>query len=104
MEHLDLKFYQRDQSSEWNREADRTQWREFLGLFRNVKTIFVADELVGQVSRALQPGEEESPVDSEPLPELEKLSYSATSSSLNLFMPFIDSRQKAGRPVTVVHP
>ena len=104
LEHLDLKFYQRDLSSEWNREADRTQWREFLGLFRNIKTIFVDDELVGQVSRALQPGEGESPAESEPFPELEELSYSATASTLNVFTPFIDSRQKAGRPVTIVHP
>ena len=103
LEHLDLRFYQRD-LSEWNYHPDRRQWREFLGLFRTIKTIFVDDELVRQVSCALQPGEEESPAESEPLPELGELSYSATASSPNVFKRFIDSRQKAGRPVTVVHP
>ena len=103
VEHLTLNYYRRDISLEWNNEADRTRWREFLGVFGKVKTLFVDGELVEQVSRALQPGEEESPM--EMLPELQELSYSAMGASPNpnAFALFIDTRRKAGRPVTTIH-
>ena len=106
VEHLTLKYDRSNISSEWNRQADLSYWREFLGSFDKVKTLRVEDGLVEQVSCALQPGEgdSESPADSELLPELQELSYSAKTSSLNLFTPFVDARQKAGRPVTVTHP
>ena len=100
-EHLTLDYYRHDISSEWNNEADRIHWRELLGSFEKVKTLSVDDsELVEQLSRALQSGEEELPM--EILPELQKLSHSATDASLNPFSQFIDVQQKAGRPVTVV--
>ena len=102
VEHLVFEYDSPNVSSEWNREADCTRWREFLGLFGNAKTLSVDGELVGQLSSALQPGEGES--SAELLSELQELSYSATASSLTVFTPFIDARQKAGRPVTVVHP
>lgn len=98
VEHLTLKYDRRTKSS-WYTEADRTQWHELLGSFANVKTLFVSGDLVGQLSCALQPCEGESPMDL--LPELQELSYSAIASSLNVFTPFIDARQKAGRPVTM---
>jgi hypothetical protein len=88
-------------SSEWNNEADRTQWRSLLGSFGNVKILSVNHRLVEQLSRALQPGEGESPT--ELLPELQELSYLTEAASDNPFTEFIDARQKAGRPVTVVH-
>jgi hypothetical protein len=102
VEHLTLE-YASDRisiSSEWNNEADRTQWRELLGSFGNVKTFFVDGELVGQLSCALQPCEGESPT--ELLPELQELSYFAIGPSHNAFTLFVDARQKVGRPVTVV--
>jgi hypothetical protein len=102
VEHLTLKYDRHSISSEWNNEADRTQWRELFGLFGNVKTLCVDGELVGQLSRALLPGEGESPT--ELLPELQELTYSAIGSSLDVFTPFIDARQKAGRPVIMIHP
>jgi hypothetical protein len=102
VEHLTLEHARRIVSSEWNNEADRTQWRELLGSFGNVKTLFVDGELVGQVSCALQPDEGESPT--ELLPELQELSYSAIDSSLDVFAGFIDARQKAKRPVTMIRP
>jgi hypothetical protein len=101
VEHLTLKYYRHHMSSEWNNQADRIHWRKLLGSFGKVKNLSVDDELVEQVSGALQPGEEESPT--ELLPELQKLSYSARGASRNAFTQFIDARQKAGRPVTVVH-
>ena len=100
IEHLTLEHENDFVESEGCDEADHTQWRELLGSFGNVKTLFVDGELVGQLSRALQPGEEESPA--ELLPELQELSYSVTGGSHDAFTPFIDTRQKAGRPVTLI--
>ncbi|KAF8468663.1 hypothetical protein DFH94DRAFT_276756 [Russula ochroleuca] len=83
-------------------EPDRTQWRELLGLFVNVKTLFVDGRLVRQLSHALQPSTQESPT--ELLPELQELSCPVMASSDNAFIPFIDARQKAGIPVTIINP
>ena len=115
IEHLFLKYDRHFQGHriplEWNNEADRTYWRELLGSFNNVKTLVIDGNLVGQLSRALQPGEGESPTDL--LPELQelrelresdkpdKLSYPAIGTSQIAFAPFINARQKAGRPVTM---
>ena len=99
VEDLTLEYGdRRNISSEWNRQADRTHWRELLEPFDKVKTLLVEDELVEQASRALQPGEGESPA--ELLPELQELSYSRKGPS-SAFALFIDARQKAGLPVTV---
>ena len=102
VDHLGIEYSRHNISSEWNNEADNIHWREFIGSFGNVKTLFVDGELVRQLSRALHPGEEESPT--ELLPKLQRLSYSAIGTSPDAFTPFIDARQKAGRPVTVIHP
>ena len=88
-------------SSEWNNEAERTRWRELLGSFGNVKTLHVYTELVGQLAHALQPGEGESSTDL--LPELQELLHSATGVLYNAFSEFIDARQKAGCPVTLIN-
>jgi hypothetical protein len=101
VEVLTLNYSRHDMSSEWNNEADRIHWRKLLGSFGKVKNLIVGSGLVTQLSGALQPGEEESPT--ELLPELQKLSYSATGVSRNAFTQFIDTRKKAGRPVTVAH-
>lgn len=65
------------------------------------KTVLVDGDLVGQVSCVIQPGEGESPT--EVLPELQELSHSTMDSSLEIFARFIDARQKAGHPVTLIH-
>jgi hypothetical protein len=80
---------------------DRTKWRELLRLFVNVKTLFIEDLLVGYLSRALQPGTGESPT--ELLPELQELSFPVISHMADAFTPFIDAREKSGRPVTMIH-
>ena len=98
LEHLTLKYDRHNTSPEWNRQADRTYWRELLGSFDKVKTLQVEYELVEQVSRALQPGEGESSM--ELLPELQELSYSRRGVS-RAFDLFIDARRKAGRSLTV---
>ena len=102
VEDLVFEYNRRFMSSEWTNEADRTNWRELLGSFVNVKTLTVDGDLVEQLSRALQPDEEES--STELLPELEEISYSAIGAPNNAFTLFIDARRKAGRPVTVLHP
>ena len=100
VEHISLEYNRDNMSSEWNIEADRTRWRELLGSFGNVKTLFVDGGLVGQLSRALQPGKGDSPM--ELLPELQELSYSALGASHDAFTLFVDARQKTGRPVTII--
>ena len=100
VEHLTLQYDRHFVSPVWNNEADRTEWRELLGSFSKVKTILVDDELVGQLSHSLQPGEGESPM--ELLPELQELSYRSTDASRDVFAKFIHARQKAGHPVTTV--
>ena len=100
VEHLTLDDFRYHMSSEWNNEADRIPWRKLLEPFGKVKNLFVDGRLVKQLSGALQPGEEESPT--ELLPELQEISYSTSGSSRNMFTQFVDTRQKAGRPVTVV--
>ena len=101
VEDLTLNYSRHNMSSEWNNEADRIHWRKILGSFGKVKNLTVEGELVGQLSRALQAGEGESPT--EPLPELQKLTCSTRGALHNAFTQFINARQKAGRPVTVVH-
>ncbi len=101
VEHLTLTYRRHVISSEWNDEADRTQWRELLGALGKVKTLCVDKALVEQLSRSLQPSKGELPT--ELLPELQELSCSELSFSLDAFTPFVDARQKAGRPVTVTH-
>lgn len=104
MKHLSLKYDRYNISSEWNDEADRMWWREFLGSFGNVKALFVDSELVGQVSHTLRPGEGESSI--ELLPDVQELSYSGKNSTMgkvqNAFAPFVDARQKADHPVTII--
>jgi hypothetical protein len=98
----DLTFaHDRDGVSEWHNEADRTQWRDLLGLFGDVKTFRVTSELVSQLSRSLHFEDGESPV--ELLSELKELSYPNRRKFDDVFTPFIDARRIAGRPVTVVH-
>jgi hypothetical protein len=101
VEHLSLIYDGRSRSSRFV-EPSRAQWREFLRLFFNVKTLFLEDRLVGYLSRALQPGTGESPT--ELLPELQELSCPVIAHMVDAFTPFIDARKKSGRPVTVIHP
>ena len=101
VEHLELRYSRPNISSEWNRQADRTHWREFLGSFGKVKTLSIVEyELVDQVSRALQPEEGDSPT--ELFPELQELSYDRRGDP-RAFALFIDAYRKAGRPLTVNH-
>ena len=102
VEHLTLEHEEHTQSFEEHNEVDRIEWRKLLRSFRKVKTLWIDDGLVEQLSRCLQLDDGELPL--ELLPELQELTYSGSGKSGDAFSSFIDSRQNAGRPVTLVHP
>ena len=100
VENLALYYDVHDLSSEEHNEVDRAEWHELLKLFNKVKTLRVDDGLVKEVSRCLRPDDGESPP--ELLPELQELTYSGSGDTGDVFTPFINARQKAGRPVNLV--
>jgi hypothetical protein len=99
VEHLTLKHRVHSRSSEEHNEADRSEWRQLLGSFRNVKTLRIAKGLVKELSRCLELDDGELPL--ELLPELQELSCSGSGNS-DAFTSFIEARQNAGRPITLV--
>jgi len=99
VEDLTLEYWKYGVSSGWRNEAGRTQWRDLLRSFSNVKTLQVDFKLVDQLSRSLRLEDGESPV--ELLPELKELSYHTLPKFDDAFTAFIDARRIAGRPVTV---
>jgi hypothetical protein len=101
VEHLILKRTSRP-SRVYN-EADRTEWRKIITSFSNVKTLYVNDKLIRELSRCLRFDGGEDPL--ELLPELQELTYSGHghAGDSDAFALFIDTRQNAGRPVTVIH-
>jgi hypothetical protein len=100
VEHLTLQHEVHSQSSEEHNEADRTEWRQLLGSFRNVKTLRIGEGLVEEMSRCLELDDGELPL--ELLPELQELTYSESGNTSDAFTSFIDARQDAGRPLTLV--
>jgi hypothetical protein len=96
VEHLTLDY----ETSEGHNEADHVQWRKVLKSFNDVKTLLVDAGLVRDLSHSLQLDDGE-PLPVELLPELKEISYSAIDDANDIFTPFIDARQKAGRPVLV---
>jgi hypothetical protein len=81
-------------------EADRAEWRQLLGSFGNVKTLRVNYGLVKELSHCLSPDDGEHPL--EVLPELQELKYSGSGDTGDTFASFIDARQNAGHPVTLI--
>jgi hypothetical protein len=102
VEHLTLKHDVHSRSSEEHNEVDRTEWRNLLNSFSNLKTLRIEDGLVKELSRSLRPDDGEPPL--ELLPELQELTYSGSGDTGDAFTSFIDARQNAGRPVTLVRP
>ena len=101
VEHLTLVHGVHIQSSEEHNEvADRTEWRKLLRSFNNVKTLRIKDGLVGELSRCLPSEDGEHPL--EVLPELRELTFSGSGNANDAFNSFIDARQNAGRPVTLI--
>jgi hypothetical protein len=100
VEHLTLEYEVHRFSSEEHNEVDCTEWRKLLRSFRNVKTLRIGDGLVEQLSRCLELEDGELPL--ELLPELQELTYSRSGDTGDAFTSFIDARQIAGHPVTVI--
>jgi hypothetical protein len=98
VEHLTLETEEHSARSAMQSEVD---WRRLLRSLSNVKTLHVADGLALEVSRALQLRDGESPM--ELLPELEQLSFSGNGGVGDAFSPFIDARENAGSPVSLVY-
>jgi hypothetical protein len=96
---LSLVYGEHTLSSEGHNQVDRTQWRELLGSFTNVKTLCVHDGLVGEVSRSLR-------LDGEPplelLPELDQLICPHGSHADRTFTSFIHEREVAGQPIELI--
>jgi hypothetical protein len=65
-----------------------------------VKTLRVDEVLVEELSRCLELGDGELPL--ELLPELQELTYFGSGNTGDAFTSFIGARQDAGRPLTLV--
>jgi hypothetical protein len=100
IEHLTLEHAANVRlSGNLNNEVDRTEWRRLLSSFSKVKTLFIDDGLVKDLSRCLESDDGELP--SNLLPELQELTYSGSGDTGNPFASFINARQNADRPVTI---
>ena len=100
IEHLTFEYLVHNRSSEKHNEVDPAAWRKLLGSFNNVKTLRIRDGLVGEFSRCLQLDDGEQPL--EIFPELQGLIFSKLSDvGGDAFTKFIDSRNNAGRSVTL---
>lgn len=80
--------------------VDRTEWYQFLRPFSNVKNLHVNHGLVQEFSYYLQLNDGELPP--ELLPELQELTCPWSSYASDVFTSFIDARQNAGHPVSLV--
>ena len=84
-------------------KADRAQWRDILKPFNNVKSLCMEDGLIREISGALKVRDDESTMDL--LPDLKELICSANVDADDLFdtfAAFIEVRQHAGHPVTLI--
>ena len=101
VEHLTLSHDVHNLSFEEHNEVDRTEWRKLLRSFGNVKTLRIEDGLVTELSRCLPSEGGEHPL--ELLPELQELTYSGSGNvNHDVFTSFIDGRQNASRPITLI--
>ena len=100
VEHLSLEHWVHSQSSEEHNEADHTEWLKLLMSFRNLKVLRIAAGLVEELSLCLQPDDGELPL--EFLPELQELTFSGSGNIGDAFTSFVNARQKAGCPITLV--
>jgi hypothetical protein len=100
VEHLTLYTLYHEVSAEEHNEVDRTEWRKLLGSLSNAKTLHIDDRLVKELCRSLRLDDGEHPL--ELLPELQVLTFSGVGDTGDAITPFVDARQNAGRPVTLM--
>ena len=101
VEHLGFKHQVHSESFEEHNNVDQLEWRNLLRSFSNVKTLRIKHGLVEKLSGCLRLEDGEDAF--ELLPELQKLTYFGSRNIGDTFSSFIDARQNAGRPVTLVH-
>jgi hypothetical protein len=75
------------------------EWHQLLGSFSNVKTLCIDYEFVKIVSRCLE--SDGGGLSSGLFPELQELTCSQNKKSDDAFTSFVNSRQNAGRPITL---
>ena len=85
--------------SEAQSEADRSEWRKLLRSFGNVKTLWIDNRLVEDLSRCLQLDNGELCLGL--LPDLQELTCYGGGNTGDAFASFIDARQNAGRPIAL---
>jgi hypothetical protein len=102
VEHLTLENEAHSQSFEEHNEVDRIEWCKIIRSFSNVKTLRVVDGLNLEIARCLQLDDGGLALDL--LPELHELTYPRNRDTDNEFASFINARQNAGRPITLVDP
>jgi hypothetical protein len=84
-------------SSEWHTEVDRTQWRDLLRRFSNIKVLGVQNEFVEEVGRSLPSKNEEMALDI--LSNLKELRLPRERKNGAACRRFIEQRRAAGHPV-----
>jgi hypothetical protein len=107
VERLTLEYV--DVSRDWSsNELDleengfnRIEWHQLLCSFSNVKTLRIDNEFVKMVSRCLE--SDGGGVSSGLLPELQELTFFQGDESGDEFTSFVDTRQNAGRSITLSH-
>ena len=96
---LSLDYRSQKLSLDQHNRADRIQWRDFLGSFRNVQTLRVHNGLVGEVSRCLE-------LDGEPVPEilteLKTLVCPIGSRDEKTFARLVHDREVAGLDIDLI--
>jgi hypothetical protein len=83
----------------WHKGVRRSQWRELLRPFTNVKVIYVQDLLISRIFHSLPSEDGEPPL--ELLPNLEEIGYSVGSDTRDVFTKFLNERQVSGHPVSL---
>jgi hypothetical protein len=99
VEHLTLGHEEHRLSSEEHNEVDRTKWRKLLRSFSSVKTLWIAEGLVGELSCCLELEDGELPL--ELLPELQELTYSGNPGAAIPVMHLLHSSMLARTQVAL---
>ena len=109
VEELAIDFYEHDMPPEWRNEVDSTTWYDLLRPFKYVKKLRVGHALTLDLSRTLQPDEEQlgtgGGILEGPLflllPVMQELVLEEGCDD-NAFTAFIDARQRVGCPIQLV--
>jgi hypothetical protein len=98
---IDVSEHGHGMPTDWRNEVDSRTWCHLLMPFKSVKRLRVGSALTLDISRALQPAEEQLPVGLLLVPMLQELVLEDGSCDVNAFTAFIDARQRVGRPVCI---